>query len=65
MWKWVVYLIVGWWISKTKYIDTNNRMHSLKIINASHAKSMYKYMNTKPKLSNCNANMNQKNMSRK
>jgi hypothetical protein len=32
-------------------------MHSLKIINANHASSVYKYMNTKLKLLNCNANI--------
>jgi hypothetical protein len=31
-------------------------MHSIKIINASHASSIYRYMNTKLKLLNCNAN---------
>jgi hypothetical protein len=31
-------------------------MHSLKSINASHASSIYRYMNTKLKLLNCNAN---------
>jgi hypothetical protein len=32
-------------------------MHSLKIINASHASSIYKYTKTKLKLLNCNANI--------
>jgi hypothetical protein len=35
----------------------HNRTHSIKIINASHASSIYRYMNTKLKLLNCNANI--------
>jgi hypothetical protein len=35
----------------------HNRIHSLKILNASHTSSIYKYMNTKLKLLNCNANL--------
>jgi hypothetical protein len=38
-------------------VQDNNWMQSLKIINASHASSIYKYMNTKLKLLNCNANI--------
>jgi hypothetical protein len=45
---------------KKEYIDPHKKTHILRIINASHAESMHKYMNSKPKVLNCNANMYKK-----